>query len=174
MFFHPFTFNLSVSLTLKWASYRQHITGSHFLSILPIFAFTWRIDPYVYVYTMDTFSSVAQLCPTLCNPMNHSMPGLLVHHQLPESTQIHVHWVGNAIQPSHFLSSPLLLRPSFFPSIRDFSNGSALHIRWAKYWSFNFNISPSKEYPGLTCLRMDWLDLLAVQRTLKSLLQHHN
>ena len=87
------------------------------------------------------FSSVAQSCPILCDPMNCSTPGLLVHHQLPESAQTHVHWVGDAIQPSYPLSSPFLL-PSIFPSIRVFSNESALHIRWPKYWSFSFNISP--------------------------------
>ena len=119
------------------------------------------------------FRSVAQLCPTLCNPMNRSTPGLPVHHQLPESTQTHVHWVGDANQPSH-LCCPLLLLPSIFPSIRVFSNEAALHIRWPKYWSFSFHISPSNEYSGLISFRMYWLDLLAVQGTLKSLLQHHS
>ena len=114
------------------------------------------------------FSSVAQLCLTLCNPMNCSTPGLPVHHQLPESTQTHVHCVGDAIQPSHPLLSP---SPH---SIRIFSNESALRIRWPKYWSFSFNISPSNEHPGLISFRMDWLDFLAVQGTLKSLLQHHS
>ena len=117
-------------------------------------------------------SSVTQSCPTLCNPMNCSIRGLPVHHQLSESTQIHVHWVGDAIQPSHPLSSP---SPAFnFPSIRVFSNESALRIRWPQYWSFSFNISPSHEHPGLVSFRMDGLDLLAVQGTLKSLLQHHS
>ena len=105
--------------------------------------------------------------------MNLSTPGLPVHHQFPESTQTHVHWVGDAIQPSHPLSSPLLL-PSVFPSNRVFSNESALHIKWPKYWSFSFSISPSSEYSGLISFRMDWLDLLAVQGTLKNLLQHHS
>ena len=114
------------------------------------------------------FSSVAQSCPTLCDPMNCSTPGLPVHHQLPESTQTHVHQVGDAIQPSHPLR-PLLLLPSIFPSIRVFSNESALHVRWPKYWSVSFSISPSNEYPGLISFRMDWL----VQGTL-SLLQHHS
>ena len=107
--------------------------------------------------------------------MNHSMPGLPVHHQLLESTQTHVHWVGDAIQPSH--PQPccsLLLLPSIFPSIRVFSNESALCIRWPKYWSCSFNISPSNEHQGLISFRMEWLDLLAVQGTLKSLLQHHS
>ena len=103
--------------------------------------------------------------------MNRSTPGLPIHHQLLESTQTHVHRVDDAIQPSHPLSS---LLPSIFPSIRVFSNESALRTRWPKYWSFSFNISPSNEHPGLISFRMDWLDLLAVQGTLKSLLQHHS
>ena len=101
--------------------------------------------------------------------MDHSTPGLPVHHQLPEFTQTSVHWVGDAIQPSH----TFFFLPSIFPSIRVFSNESALHIRWPKYCSFNFNMSPSNEHPGLISFRMDWLDLLAVQGTPKSLLQHH-
>ena len=105
--------------------------------------------------------------------MNCHTPGLPVHHQLPESTQTHVHWVGDAIQPSHPLLSPSP-PASIFPSIRGFSNELALRIRWPKYWSFNFNISPSNEHPGLISFWMDWLDLLAVQGTLKSLLQHHS
>ena len=105
--------------------------------------------------------------------MDHSMSGLPVHHQFPEFSQPHVHWVGDAIQPSHPLH-PLLLLPSIFPSIRVFSNESALCIRWPKYWSFSFNISPSNEDSGLISFRMDWLDLLAVQGTLKSLFQHHS
>ena len=120
-----------------------------------------------------SINSVAQLCPTLCDPMNRSTPGLPVHHQLLESTQTHVHWVGDAIQHL-ILCHLLLLPPSIFPSIRVFSNESALPIRWPKYWSFSFNISPSNEHPGLICVRMDWLELLAVQRILKSLLQHHS
>ena len=104
--------------------------------------------------------------------MNHRMPGLPVHHQLLEFTQTHVHQVGDAIQPSHPLLSPLL--PPIPPSIRVFSNESALLMRWPKYWSFSFSIIPSKEHPGLISFRMDWLDLLAVQGTLKCLLQHHS
>ena len=106
------------------------------------------------------------------NVMDCIMPGFPVHHQLPEFTQTHIHRFGDAIQPSHPLS-PLLLLPSVFPSIRVFSSESALHIRWPKYWSFSF-ISPSNEHPGLISFRMDWLALLAVQGTLKSLLQHHS
>ena len=105
--------------------------------------------------------------------MDCSTPGLPVHHQLPEFTQTHVHWVGDVIQPS-ILCCPLLLLPSIFPSIRVFSNELVLCIRWPKYWSFSFSISPSNEYSGLISFRMDWFDLLAVQGTLKSLLQHYS
>ena len=94
------------------------------------------------------FSSVTQLCPTLCNPMVHSTPGLPVHHQLPEFTQTHVHWVSDAIQPSHLLSSPS--SPALnLSQLGVFSNASALHIRWPKCWSFSFNIRPSNEHSGL-------------------------
>ena len=119
------------------------------------------------------FSSVAQLCLTLCDPMDCSTPGLPVHHQLQELVQTHAHRVSDAIQ--HFiLCHPLLLPPSIFPSIRVFSNESALRIRWPKNRSFSFSISPSNEYSGLISFRMDWLDLLAVQGTFKSLLQYHS
>ena len=122
------------------------------------------------VYVSVQFSSVAQSCLTLCNPMDRSMPGLPVHHQLPEFTQTHLHWVGPTISSSvvPFSSCP------DFPSIRVFSNESAFHIRWLKYWSFSFNISPSNKHSELISFRMDWLDLLAVLGTLKSLLQHHS
>ena len=105
--------------------------------------------------------------------MNRSTSGLPVHHQFPEFTQTHVHQVGDAIQPSHPLLS-LLLLPPIPPSFRVFSNESTLHMRWPKYWSLSFNISPSNEHSGLISFRMDWLDLLVVQGTLKSLLQHHS
>ena len=120
----------------------------------------------------NQFSSVTQSCLTLCGPMDYNTPGFPVHHQLPELAQTHVHRVGDAIQPFHPLSS-LLHPPSIFPSIRVFSKESVLCIG-PKYWSFSFNISPSKEHPGLISFRMDWLDLLAIQGTLKSLLQHHS
>ena len=119
------------------------------------------------------FSSVAQSCPTLCDPMKCSTPGLPVHHQLPEATKPMS--IESVMPFNHLiLCHPLLLLPSIFPSIRVFSNESAHDIRWPKYWSFSFNISPSKEHPGLISFRMDWLDLLAVQGTLKSLFQHHS
>ena len=101
------------------------------------------------------------------------MPGFPVHHQLSELAQTQDHQVGDAIQPSHPLY-PLLLLPSIFPSIRVFSNESAFCIRWPKYWNLSFNISPSNGYSGLISFRMDWLNLLAIQGTLKSLLQHHS
>ena len=104
---------------------------------------------------------------TLCNPMDCTMPGLPVHHQLVSI---------ESVMPSNhlILCHPLLLLPSIFPSIRVFSNKSALCVRWPKYWSFSFSISPSNEHSGLLSFRMDWLDLLAVQGTLKSRLQHHS
>ena len=104
--------------------------------------------------------------------MNHSTIGLPVHHQLPEFTQTQVHRVSDAIQTSQTLSSPSPPAPN--PSIRVFSNESTLHMRWPKYWSFSLSISPSNEHLGLISFRVDWLDLLAVQGTLKNILQHHS
>ena len=116
------------------------------------------------------FSSVTQSRLTLCNPMNCSTPGLHVHCQLPSLLKL----MSMVMPSSHLiLGLPHLLPPSIFPSIRVFSNESALSIRWPKYWNFSFSISPSNEYPVLISIRMDWLDLLEVQGTLKSLLQHH-
>ena len=119
------------------------------------------------------FSSVSQSCQTLCDSMNLSTPGLPVHHQLSEFTQTHVHWVGDAIQLSHPLSSP-------YPPAFNLSQHQGL-FKWissshqvAKYWSFSFSICPSSEYSGLISFRMDWFDLLAVQGTLKNLLQYHS
>ena len=118
-------------------------------------------------------SSVAQLCPTLCDPWTTACRASLpiTNYQSPPK-----HMSIESVMPSNHLISccPLLLLPSIFPSIRVFSNESALRIRWPKYWSFSFNISPSNEQPGLISIRMDWLDLLAVQGTLKSLLHHHS
>ena len=117
---------------------------------------------------LTSISSVTQ-----SYPMNCSMPGLPVHHQLPSPPKP---MSIESVMPSNhlILCHPLLLLPSIFPSIRVFSNESALHIKWPKYWSFSFNISPSNEHPGLVSFRMDWLDPLAVQGTLRSLLQHHS
>ena len=125
----------------------------------------------LFILSSVQFSSVTQACLTLCDPMDCSRPGLSIHHQLPQFSQTHVHWVGDAIQPSHPLLS---LSPPAFNLFRVFSDESALRIRWPKYWSFSFSISSSNEYSGLICFRMDWLDLLAVQGTLKSLFQHHS
>ena len=119
------------------------------------------------------FSSVAQLCLTLCDPLDCSTPGLPVHHQLPEFTQTHVHWVSDGIQPSHPLSSPSPPTFNLSPTSGSFQMSQFLTSGDPKYWSFSFNISPSNEHPGLMSFRMDWLDLLAIQGTLKSLLQHH-
>ena len=118
------------------------------------------------------FSSVSQSLPTLCDPMNRSTPGLPVHHQLlglPKLMSIELVMPSNHL----ILCHPLLLLPSIFPSIRVFSDESALCSRWPEYRSFSFNISPSSEHSGLI-FKMDWLDLLAVEGTLKSLLQHHS
>ena len=119
------------------------------------------------------FSSVDQSFPTLCDPMDCSMPGLPVH---PNSQSLLKLLSIESVMPSNhlLLCHPLLLLPSILPSIRVFSNESVLHIKWPKYWSFSFSISPSNEYSGLISFRMDWLDLLAVQETLESLLQHHS
>ena len=121
----------------------------------------------------DQFSSVGQSCPTLCDPMNCSMPGLPVYHQFLEFIQTHIHQVSDTIQPSHPLSSPSppAPNPSQHQSLFQKVN---LRMRWPKYWSFSFIISPSNEHPGLVSFRMDLVDLLAVQGTLKSLLQHHS
>ena len=119
------------------------------------------------------FSSVTQSCLTLCDPMDHSTPGFPVHNQFPELTQTRIHRIRD---PSNHLTlcRTLLLLPSIFPSIRVFSSESVLHIRWPNFWSFSFSISPSNEHPGLISFRMDWLNLLVVQGTLKSLLQYHS
>ena len=118
------------------------------------------------------FSSVAQSCLTLCDPVDCSKPGFSVHHQHPEPTQTHVHHVGDAIQSSHLLSSPS--PPTFnLSQIRVFSNELVLRIRWPKYWNFSFSIHPSSEYSGLISFGIASLDLLVVQGSLKSLLKHH-
>ena len=117
-------------------------------------------------------SSVAQSCPILCNPMDCSTPVFPVLHHLLELAQTYVYWVSDAVQLSHPLSSPS--PPAFFPRIRVFSNESVLCIRWPKYWSISFSISPPNENSRLISFRADWFALLAVQDTLKRLLQHHS
>ena len=154
----------------KWQS---NILMFAYLTQQAKFAPTTYESFYCQCYWHISFSSVAQSCLTLCDPMDCSKPGLPVHHQLPELTQTHVHWISDASNRL-ILCCPHLLPPSIFPSIWVFSNESALCMRWPKYWSFSFSISPSNEHPGLISFRMDWLDLLAVQGTLKSLLQHHS
>ena len=119
------------------------------------------------------YCSVAKSCQTLCHPMDCNTPGFPVLHYLLEFAQTHVHWVSDAIQPSHSLLSPSPLTFKF-PSIRVFSNEPVLYIKWPEYLSFSFSISPSNEYSGLISFRIDWFDLLAVQGTLKSLLQYHS
>ena len=127
----------------------------------------------VFPTTLEVqFSSAVQSCLTVCGPMDCSIPGFPVLHQLPELTQIHVHWVGNVIQPSHPLLSPSLPALNLSQHQGLFKE-SVLQIRWPKYWSFSFSISTSSEYSALISFRMDWLDLLAVQGILKSLLQLH-
>ena len=127
----------------------------------------------LHYWFISQFSSVAQSCPTLCDPMNCSTPGLPVHHQLPELTQLMS--IELVMPSSHLiLGHPLLFLLPIPPSIRVFSNESTLHMRWPKYWSFIFSINPSNEHPGLISFRINWMDLLAVQGTLKSLLQHHS
>ena len=132
----------------------------------------WQI-PRAKSAVLVQLSSVAQSCRTLCNPMDCSTPGLPVHHQLPEFTQTYVHWVGDAIQPSHPLSSPSppVPNPSQHQGLFQWVNSSH---EVAKVLEFQLSTSPSNEHPGLVSFRMDWLDLLAVQGTPKSLLQHHS
>ena len=118
------------------------------------------------------FSSVAQSYPTLCDPMDYSTPGLPIHHH--SQSLLKLMSIESVMPSNHLiLCHPLLLPPSIFPSIRVFSNESVICIRWSKYWSFSFSISPSNEYSGLISLKIYWFDLLAVQGTLKNLLQHH-
>ena len=138
---------------------------------------TFWTEPYVYIGVTKTahrsvqFSSITQSCPTPCHPMDCSTLGFPVHHQLLELDQTHVHQVNDAIQPSYPLLSPSL--PAFnLAQYRGFSSESVLHIKWPKFWSFSFSISASNQYSGLISFSIDWFDLLAVQGTLKSLLQH--
>ena len=131
--------------------------------------FSWKKKYWLMIFV------VVQTCShvRLFGPMDCSTPGFPIIHHLPELAQTHVHWVGDAIQPSHLLSSPS--SPVFnLSQHQDLSNDSAHPIRWPKYWNFRFNISPSNEHSGLISFRVDWLDLLAVQGTFKSLLQHHS
>ena len=133
----------------------------------------YSLQGHSEVDTTEVMFISVQSRPTLCDPMNRSTPGLPVHYQLPEFTQIHVHRVSDAIPPSHPRSSPSPPAPN--PSQhQSLFHESSLRMRWPKYWSFSFSIIPSKEIPGLISFRMDWSDLLAVRGTFKSLLQHHS
>ena len=140
---------------------------SRLITLLFIIMWDWWFGK-LYISSVQSLSRV-----WLCDPMDHSTPGLPVRHQLPEFTQTHIHWVSDA---THHLipCCSSLLPASIFPSTRVFSNELVLHIRCPEYWSFSFNVSPSNVYSGLISFRMDWLDLLAVQGTPKSLLQHHS
>ena len=150
------------------------MTGQSGIILVHLTLWNWQcLETFLVVTTEGSIksSSVAQLCPTLCDPMNHSMPGLPVHHQLPEFTQTTS--IKSVMPSSHLIfCHPLLSLPLIPPSIRVFSNESTLRMRWPKYWSFS--ICPSNEHPGLISFRMEWLDLLSVQGILKSLLQHHS
>ena len=138
-----------------------------------LYHLSYQGSPFKALSVSVQFSSVTQSCLTLCDPMNRSTPGLPVHYQLPEFSKLIS--IESVMLSSHLiLCHPLLLLPSILPTIKVFSNESVIHIRWPKYWSFSFSFSPSSEHPGLISFRMDWLDLLAVQGTLESLLQHHS
>ena len=146
---------------------------AHWSIIFGMAGITLLVSTVVFpVFSIVQFSLVVQSCLTLCEPMNHSMPGLPVHHQLLASIQTHVHWVGGAIQPSHPLPYPSPLAFNLFQHQGLFKWVSSSH-QWPKYWSFSFNISPSDEYSGLISFRMNWLNFLAVQGTLKSLIWPH-
>ena len=142
------------------------------MSVIPLCAFL-PTALSVAIWSSIQFSSVAQSCPTLCDPMNHSKPGLL--SITISRSSLRLTSIESVMPSSHLiLCHPRLLLPPIPPTIRVFSNESTLHMRWPKYWSFSCSIIPSKEIPGLISFRMDWLDLPAAQGTLKSLLQHHN
>ena len=138
---------------------------TRFCQFFQIFLWTLTLSGFLVTPPIpdpSCYCSVSQLCPTLFDPMDCSTPAFPVLHHLPEFSQTLIHWVADAIQPSHHPLSPLLLPPSIFPSIRVFSNELTLPIMWPKYWSFSYSISPSSEYSGLISLRIDWFDLLAV------------
>ena len=155
-------------LNLKSQAFLGHITEGN--AVVLLFFPLDAVSLSVFKYTLLLLFT--QLCPTICDPMDCSTQGFPVFHHLPELVQTHVHWVGDAIQPSH-LPSPS--SPAFHLSrTRVFSKESVLWIRWPKYWSFGFSISPSNEYSGLISFRIDWFDSPVVQGTLKNFLKHHN
>ena len=150
-------------------SFYLHMQGVY-LSHEIHFLLSWRQKSgsvFHLLWSLLVFVVRLLSCVWLCNPMCCSIPGLPVHHQLPEFTQTHVYWVSDAIQPCHPLSSPFIL-PSIFSSIRVFSYELSLCTKWTKYWSFRFSISPSNEYSGLFSFRINCFDHLAVQGTLES------
>ena len=157
------------------ASLAPIVSVCNILVILSIFQTFFILFTFIMVscdqwYLM--FSSVAQSCPTLCDSMTHSTSGLSITNSWSAPKLLSIESV---MRSNHLiLCRPLPFSPSIFPSIRVFSKESTLHMRWPKYWSFTFSINPSKEHPRLVSFRMGWLDLLPVQRTLKSLLQHHS
>ena len=164
----------SMIMLSKWLASKLFSGWARSLvSPIALWKATWTAKIPPECVNLVQFSSVTQSCLTLCNLMACSTPGLPVHHQIPEFTKL---MSIESVTPSNhlILCCPLLLLPSLFLNIRVFSNESVLRIRWPKNWSFSFNISPSNEYSGLLSFRMDWLVLLAVQGTLKSLLQHHS
>jgi len=163
-----------ITSSLKnWKQKRTWVYKQTFNILLWILFFFFPVGIITLLPNYVQFSSATQLSLNLCNPTDSSTPYFPVHHQLPELVQTHFHEL--VIPSNHLiLCHPLLLPSSLFPTIRVFSNKSVLHIRWPKYWSFNVSISPSNEYSGLISFRMDWLDHLAVQGTLKSLLQHQS
>ena len=159
-----------LSNPFEFASFKLLRVVSYSLNYMCLFLWKYLLFSELLVWL---FSSVAQLCPTFSDPMNRSTPGLSVHRQLRSLFKLMS--IKSVMPSSHLiLCCPLLLLPPIPPSISVFSNESTRHIRWPKYWSFSFSISPSNEHPGLSSFRMDWLDVLAVQGTLKSLLQHHS
>ena len=161
-----------VTLTIFILQIHENVVSLHLCCLQFISLVSYNF--LVQVLCLLQFSSVqfTQSCPTLCDPMNWSTPGLPVDHQLRSSHKL---TSIKSVMPSSrlILCRPLLLLPPIALSISVFSNESTLRMRWPKYWSFSFSIIPSNEHPGLISFRMDWLDLLAVQGTLKSLLQHH-
>ena len=165
--------SFSIDLGVGWDSFRMIQVHYIYCAIYFYYYYISFTSDHQALDPRSSVSLVDQSCLILCNPMNRSTPGLLAHHQLPEFTETHVHRVSDAIQPSHPLSSPSPPAPNPYQhqSLFQWVNTS---MKWPKYWSFSFNIIPSKEIPGLFSFRMDWLDLLSVQGTLKRLLQHHS
>ena len=166
--------NILVPLMLQVRSGRTW-TSTKTTSLFRLFSFAGWLTPSLKVFSrtllqlISCYCSVAQSCLTLLDSMEYSMPGFSVPHHFLEIAQVHVHWIGDAIH-SLIVCHPLLFLPSVLLSIRVFSSESAVHIRWLKYWSFSFSISPSNEYSGMISFKIEWFDLLAFQGTLKSLL----